>query len=452
MNRAPAALAPAEIVTVLETIASVFVAVLPVAPPAERPEPPPETHIKLTVDPTPAPKPALRYLLLPELREMTPGNPIPNYLKCILDQDHTTPAEETLGKAALRQADRAARMDKPDWQILPRIKTDGIALLLPDVQKMRQLSNDLQKRFRDEIAQRRFDDALYTAKTMFALSRHMGEHPTLIGALVAVAMAQVAIAPLEEMLGEPGCPNLYWALTNLPAPFVSMERGGEGERMFITAEFRDLSDTDVMTTAQLKKVITYLTRLGDGGPDDKRIHEYLASRASDEKYMTAARKRLADNGIPADRLDAFSPYQLILLNEKLEFEIQRDEAIKVSILPTWEAIPRMDALELDRTRSRSLFGPFLPSMHKVRRAQGRLEQRIALLRHVEALRLYAAAHEGKLPARLADIDVPLPVDPFTGKPFRYEVTDGAAHLRGAAPKGDENNAAYNLHYEIIIRK
>jgi hypothetical protein len=27
-------------------------------------------------------------------------------------------------------------MDKPDWQIPPRIKTDGISLLLPGVQKI----------------------------------------------------------------------------------------------------------------------------------------------------------------------------------------------------------------------------------------------------------------------------------------------------------------------------
>jgi hypothetical protein len=102
--------------------------------------------------------------------------------------------------------------------------------------------------------------------------------------------------------------------------------------------------------------------------------------------------------------------------------------------------------------SKSLFGEFLPSLHRVRRAQGRLEQRIALLRHVEALRLYAAAHDGKLPEKLADVEVPLPVDPFTGKPFRYELQDGTAHLRGTPPKGEEKIAAYNLHYEITIRK
>jgi hypothetical protein len=169
----------------------------------------PETVIRLTVDPMPAPKPALRYGLLPELREMTPGNPIPNYLKCLLDQDFTA-SEEKLSRNALIQADRAARMDKPDWQILPKLLTEGISLLLPDLQKMRFLAQSLQERFRNEVEQRRFDDALVTAKTMFSLARHMGEHPTLISDLVGIAIAYVAIAPLEEMLAQPGCPTFNY--------------------------------------------------------------------------------------------------------------------------------------------------------------------------------------------------------------------------------------------------
>src|SRR4051794_6849118 len=164
---------------VLGTLLSCAVLVAP-PPSLGEPAPPAEMLIRLTVDPMPAPKPALRYLLLPELREMTPGNPIPNYLKGLLDQDFTA-EQETLPPSALRQADRAARMDTPDWQILLRVKTDGISLLLPDLQKMRSLAAGLQARFRDEIAQGRFDDAITTAKTMLAMARHMGDHPTLIG-------------------------------------------------------------------------------------------------------------------------------------------------------------------------------------------------------------------------------------------------------------------------------
>jgi hypothetical protein len=411
---------------------------------------PAETVTRLTVDPMPAPKPALRYLLLPELKEMTQGNPIPNYLKCLLDQDFSSP-DETLGKRALRQADRAARMDKPDWQILPKLRTDGISLLLPDIQKMRQLANDLQGRFRDEVALRRFDDALVTAKTMFAMSRHMGEHPTLIGDLVGMAIAFVAIGPLEDMLQQPGCPNLYWALTNLPHPLISLEKGLEGERMFLDTELRDLDAANPMTAEQIKKLVTYIDRILEVGADmeDQGTRAWLDRRNKDEKYLTAARKRLAESGLREDRLARFPADQVLLLDEKRNYEVDRDEAMKGANLPTWEALALLNKYKPDRER---LFKGFIPALNKVRNAQGRLEQKIALLRHVEALRMFAAANGGKLPAKLAEVEVPLPPDPFTGKPFRYELKDGVAHLRGSPPKGYENVPAYNLHYEITIRK
>ena len=48
--------------------------------------------------------------------------------------------------------------------------------------------------------------------------------------------------------------------------------------------------------------------------------------------------------------------------------------------------------------------------------------------------------------------MPLPDDPFTGKPFRYEVIGNTAHLRGTPPRGEENEPAFNVHYEVTLQK
>ncbi len=48
--------------------------------------------------------------------------------------------------------------------------------------------------------------------------------------------------------------------------------------------------------------------------------------------------------------------------------------------------------------------------------------------------------------------MPLPVDPFTGKPFRYEVTGNTAHLRGTPPPGQEKIPQFNIHYEVTLQK
>jgi hypothetical protein len=419
------------------------------APQIKAADPSSGTVIRLTVSPAAAPKPALRYLLLPELKEMTPGNPIANYLRCLLDQDFSA-EQETLGPAALRAADRAARMDKPDWQLLDKLRTDGIGLLLPDLQKLRTLAAALQVRFRDEVARRQFDDAIVTAKTMFALSRHLGENPTLIGQLVGIAIAQLAIAPLEEMLEQPGAPNLYWALTNLPTPLIAL--GTEGERMFVDAEFRDLTDSEPMTADRVRKVIARLDVIrGIGSKPEDSTRGWLDKRKDDAKYIAAARARLAEHGVPEDLLARFPAEQVLLLDEKREYEVRRDEAMKYGNLPTWEALALMEKLP-KRPRGEGLFEDFLPALEKVRQAHGRLEQRIALLRHVQALRLYAADHGGKLPPTLGDIGVPLPADPFTGKPFGYKLEAETAQVIGTPPASRKDEPTFSVRYVVTIRK
>jgi hypothetical protein len=428
-------------------------AALPLPVRAAQTAPSAETVIRLNVQPMAAPKPALRYLLLPDLKELNPGNPIPNYLKCLMDQDLAAD-RESLGRYGLRLADRAARLDKPDWQILLKTKTDGVSLLLPDVQKMRALANGLQARFHQEVALRHFDDALVTAKTMFAMSRHMNEHPTLIGELVGIAIAFVTIAPLEEMLEQPGCPNLYWALTNLPSPLVSLEKGIEGERCLIQGELHDLDDSTPMSAEQLRKVIAHideLKQLDEMRPKrDKVTQAWLDARTKNQGSLRAARQRLVEVGIPEERLSRFPAEQVILLDEKREYEVRRDEIMKLMPLPAWQVEELWT--QTNRAPETALFGFLVPGVERVRRAQGRLDQRIALLRHVEGLRLYAAAHEGRLPEKLADVPVPLPDDPFTGKPFRYKLEGGTAHLRGTPPPGQKQEPAYNLHYEVSIQK
>ena len=162
-----------------------------------------ETVIRLTVSPAATARPTLKHPLLPELREMNPGNPIQGYMKCFMEQQKfffdkeafarrekllampltELPAQDLqdYGGVALSQADWAARLDNPDWQILLKLKADGIGLLIPDVQQLRILANALKVRFRAEVALGRFDDSLRTAKTMFAISRHLARLGRWVG-------------------------------------------------------------------------------------------------------------------------------------------------------------------------------------------------------------------------------------------------------------------------------
>jgi hypothetical protein len=437
---------------------------------AQDPPKPTETVVRFNVQPMAAPKPALKYQLLPELKEMSPGNPILDYMRCFAEQQNffhskaetdkrekwraaplaDLPLKELhdYGRGPLTRADAAARLDTPDWQVLIKAKKEGYYLLLPEVQQLRNLASCLQLRCRVQVAERNFDEAIVTTKTTLALSRHLGEHVTLICDLVGLAIANIALRPVEEMIDQPGCPNLYWALTDLPTPFIDLRKALQGERIMSEFLFVGIETTSPTPEATLEKVVGRIEELIKVENNTKKdARAWLDTRAKDASYVKSARKRLVESGLEEKAVQEFPALQVIILDEKREFEVRRDERAKWLSLPYWKVQPTA-LVEGDD----SLFGGFVPVYTKVKGAQARIDQRIALLCHVEALRMYAAEHEGKLPAKLDDVKLPLPVDPFTGKAFHYEVDGPTAIIKGSPPKGEEANAAFNVRYIVTIKK
>lgn len=438
---------------------------------------PGETAVRLTVPPMPAAKPALKYLLLPEVGELTPGNAAQWYLRCFAEQRNFFYGKEATaerarllnaplseinaekmqgyGGNALRQADWAARLNTVDWQILQRTQTEGLELAQPELASLHILGTALQARFRIEIAGKQFDAAIRTAKTMFAFAHHLGENPTEAANRLGLTIADLTLDTLEELLQQPGCPNLYWALTDLRCPLVDLRNGFQGTGILVANELKPLRDDSSMTDEEIEKVVSRMSGvLGftreQAGQTPRNFRVALAARIKDAEKIRLARRQLIEAGGAEGLVPNFPPLQVILLNEKNEYELKRDQRVKLLALPSWQ----IDALSnAEREpKSEGLLADLLPQVLKLRHIQGRFEQRIALLRHVEALRMYAANHEGKLPERLTDVTVPLPVDPFTGKPFPYEVEGVTAHIRGGSPRSEEKNPAYNIHMAVTIKK
>jgi hypothetical protein len=277
---------------------------------------------------------------------------------------------------------------------------------------------------------------------MLALARHLGECPVGAANQTGLSVAQMALDTLEEMTQQPGCPNLYWALTDLPNPLVELRKGFQGDAILAEAEWRGLRD-DPMTETELEEVIRRLAGASgfareQAGRAPRSVRAALRARAGEDEQVRAARTRLAEAGASEAALGKLSAVQVILLDEKRGQEARRDERLKLLALPPGQAA---------QAGAQSLFEDLLPDVAGARRAQGRLEQRVGLLRCVEALRLYAAGHDGKLPAKLSDCGVPLPPDPFTNKPFRYETDGDSAHLRGGAKE-----TTSEIDYRVTVRK
>ena len=112
----------------------------------------------------------------------------------------------------------------------------------PELGRLQILAAALQVRFRIEVAGQHFDDAVRTAKTMLALARHLGDYPAETANLLGLIVAESAFGTLEEMVQQPACPNLYWALTDLPCPLVEVRKGFQGDCALAATELREIRD------------------------------------------------------------------------------------------------------------------------------------------------------------------------------------------------------------------
>src|SRR5262249_18336243 len=130
----------------------------------------------------------------------------------------------------------------------------------------------------------------------------------------------------------------------------------------------------------------------------------------------------------------------------------REPGAKESSKRYAEAVRRLDDLlfrgllkALDMDQPLALWQPLSVA--------SRIDRRFAALRCLEAIRLYAATHDGKLPAALKDAgDLPTPVDPITGLAFEYEVKDDTARLKAPPVAGEPEPAQYALTYELSVRR
>ncbi len=174
-----------------------------------------------------------------------------------------------------------------------------------------------------------------------------------------------------------------------------------------------------------------------------------------------AKQFLIDLGRPREQVEALPPLEAVFLYEVHLYDVSFDETARWANLPYAQAQPRREAE--DRKFRQEVGDPvgrrgvlprlLLPAIQKVYQATARLDRRVAALRCVEALRLYAAGHGGKLPASLKEIqEVPIPPDPMTGKEFDYRRTgEDTATLSAPTPPGLPLSPDNTLRYELTLR-
>jgi hypothetical protein len=436
---------------------------------------PPVPVIQVSVKAAEGPAPrALRYPLLPDDAELTPGNAALQWLRAgraavaapaltaeqydqwLGEKPLAVPSRDKVRKhldscrAALRHAELAARCERCDWETPPlTVQNFGtIDSMLVDIQALRALAALLSLQCRLQLSEADWDGAAHTLQTGLALSRHLCQGPTLIQCLVGIAIGGIMQGRVEEWMATPGSPNLYWSLAALPRPFVDIRPSLRYELATLYRSYPALRRvgkekyTARQIEALVEEVTAGLAKLEE--PDGKLpLDDKLGISVATARLYPDAKAALLAAGRKRDEVEAMPALQVVLIHLLDRYDRLGDDTLKWMGLPYWQGRSGLEEVkkELDGSLTGPgsfLIGSLTPAMLKVYDASTRLDRFFAGLRAVEALRLHAAAHDGKLPEKLSDVRAaPLPIDPATGRGFdeAYQYKDGQAVLELRAVEG-----------------
>ena len=240
---------------------------------------------RMTVTPAAAPSPAFAFRLIKPLVDLKEGN-APAYYRRIhaentlfrasqaLDElfgedqwsNWLYASETPINRLPLDKLRRAVRVTsnvvthgaragadrkRVDWGIAPEELEgmENLTFLLPEFQSMRQLARMTTLQTRLAIAERRYSDAVDLMRINYRMGRDTAEAPILVCGLIGLAITGVANGDVLDFIAAPDSPNLYWALTELPDPFISLREAVQLEMSLGLRMFPLLRDAETATRA-----------------------------------------------------------------------------------------------------------------------------------------------------------------------------------------------------------
>jgi len=425
----------------------------------------------INVQPAAEPSPALKYRFYPAKWDLNPGSALLHFSRAQLmlaqrseEQRNRWQSGEWMDGEGEGQIPTVSELEadisslepifqelhqlamsedfKADHRVRDLRGPDVYMYLLPDIQESRALARILAMKIRFQLLQQDFVGAISSVSDGLRLAEFIGQGETLIQKLVGIAVQSVMRDRITDMIATHGCPNLYWALVTIPRPMVNISESVNWELnniarvLPVLAEAESAEWTDAQAALKWSSVMKDLRALSSGsfGNDDAS----LALAIGSVTFAEEARKRLEAAGFPRAKLQKLPAMQLVLIDARRELNRVGDDLGKAHLLPAHlgAAIVKQqdDRFQqwLQKNRMASMAavigGLLYPAVVQAKAAETRTQMAYNRLMTLEALRMHAEAHAGKVPDSLEQLSpVPAMSDPYIGQPFEYKVEtiDGA---------------------------
>jgi hypothetical protein len=333
----------------------------------------------------------------------------------------------------------ATRCRDCDWGIAAE-DLRGKQLLQMDFPAIRSASSiswTLVLKTRAAIKQGEFEKATELLRMHYTLAQNVSRLNDSIAILTAVQCLSRANMTLLEFVAQPDAPNMYWPIAQLPSPIISGVAAMETRlAMFenLVPDFKEIDKAQWSDQRWKRVAMEVFETLADaegstsapGGTDKQSNAKALFLKAS-LAGVTTAKKRLSASGLDAAKIEKMSVPQIMLLDAKREYEKAKSEFQTMIYMPIPDSILMQQRRNetyspeaLQNNLGAKIFNTFGPLNLNPQVAE--VQQELDLIRIIEALRLHAG-DTGNLPLSLDEIDsVPIPLDPWTGKPFDCQLT------------------------------
>ncbi|MDX1961844.1 MAG: DUF1559 domain-containing protein [Pirellulales bacterium] len=448
--------------------------------------------VPVLLAPSALPVPALKVRLLPQESELLPGDAAAYYTKAIvflnshggkdvgesqsrisdwlelpLEKFPLAAAKQELGKyrSVINYLHYGAVRRECHWAIpIHDGRENPIAILLPEIQEMRNCAKILALQARVDILENRPVAALDSLRSGYALGRKLGESPILINSLVGMAITHIMNRELLNLLSVPECPNLYWTITALPTPLIDTRPTIDFEMNILFHIFPEMAKLDKEEHAPEEwnrlygTLVVRLQSLGrEIGVD---MPASLGNDVSTAFLGTLAlpvvgqraKEMLPELGYDKSEIAKMSFAQAFLTQLVAQYKQTRDEMLKLQFLPIQEfaKLGYSDKEAIEQARRREIIPLaqlLLPAVTQARFSAIRLERAMALMRAIEALRLHAQQQQS-LPKSWSEVAaVPVPLDPLTGQPFTYVYHGQTAVIEALSPAG---RPGQDLRYKLSL--
>lgn len=460
-------------------VLTVMLCSLPTVQSAETfPDPAPVVKtFEWTLTPAKAPIPAFRYKFSSDLADSVAGNAATHYQRAVLlnarrprettdnlerhiewndlpiDQIDLTELRAYLNShtGILQELKHATQCEMCDWGIrFQDLKgLDVFTVVLPEFQEARNLARLLRLKARLEIAEHKFDAAIDTIKQGYQLARHVGSTPSVICNLVAVAIQFQTTESVSELISTANSPNLYWALRSLPDPLIDSRPiyRFESSMAFRLFPFLKDADTAQRPAEEWSRLLTdVVVSLDDyvSRSETELLSTQVRMTAMILRSYSFAKRELIAAGYDQQRIEQMPVGQVVAIFARDCHQHVIDECTKPFLVSYEEGNSISSSVQQSLVDEGYISGspnstpmrdPLLINtrlrlaVEQLREADIRPRRIIASLMVVEAIRMHAATHEGRIPSALDEITVvPVPSNPTNGRPFLYRVTDAQAEL------------------------